>query len=174
MAALQPAFDPPRHIVVMGVAGCGKSSVAAALAQALGAAYQDGDAFHPPENIEKMSKGIPLTDVDRWPWLDAVAGAMRMSEGSIVMACSALRRAYRDHLRDGVKAKVFIAFLDGDMALISGRMAARDGHFMPPSLLQSQFDTLERPAADEWALAVDISGDIDASVAQILKHLDRG
>ncbi len=173
-AASQPAFDPPRRIVVMGVAGCGKSSVASALARALGAVYQDGDAYHPPKNIEKMSSGIPLADTDRWPWLDAVADAMRVSPGPVVMACSALRRTYRDRLRGGVGSDVFFAFLDGDLALISGRIAARDGHFMPPSLLQSQFDTLERPAADEWALAVDISGDIDASVMQILQHLRRG
>ena len=171
MAASQPVFEPPRRTVVMGVAGCGKSTVALALAQAVGAEYLDGDAFHPKANIEKMRQGVPLTDDDRWPWLDAVAAAMRAAPGPVVVACSALRRAYRDRLRQGAGGQVFFAFLDGSFGLTQSRMRARAGHFMPASLLQSQFDTLERPGAGEWALAVDISGDVAQVVAQITRHL---
>lgn len=163
-----PASDPMR-IVVMGVAGCGKSTVAEALAQALGCRYLDGDAFHPPSNIDKMTRGVPLTDADRWPWLDRVAEAF--GDEQTVIACSALRRAYRDRLR--ARGDVFFAFLDGSFDLIRGRMAERSGHFMPESLLRSQFETLEPPAADEWSVAADISGATDQTVAQIRAALGR-
>ncbi|MEM9780137.1 MAG: gluconokinase [Pseudomonadota bacterium] len=168
MVGSLPASEINR-IVVMGVAGCGKSTVAEALAEALDARYLDGDAFHPPENIDKMSQGVPLTDADRWPWLDAVAEGF--GDQPTVIACSALRRAYRDRLR--ARGDVFFAFLDGSFELIQGRMAARAGHFMPESLLESQFATLEPPAADEWSVAADISGETEATVAQILHALGR-
>lgn len=160
----------PRLIVVMGVAGCGKSTVAEALAARLGGAYLDGDAFHPRENIAKMSAGVPLTDDDRWPWLDRIAAAMREAEGCTVVACSSLRRAYRERLTEGAGEPVFFAFLDGSPELIAGRMGHRTGHFMPTALLESQFATLERPAPDEYAAAFDISGTTDETVTQICNH----
>ena len=156
----------------MGVAGCGKSSVAEALAARLGATYTDGDSLHPPENIAKMSAGTPLKDDDRWPWLDAVAAAMRTGAGRQVMACSALRRAYRERLTEGAGEPVYFVFLDGSRELIGARMHQRAGHFMPESLLDSQFAALERPAPDEFARAVDIDAPIDTIVERINDGFD--
>lgn len=171
MAASRPRSDVARLIVVMGVAGCGKSSVAEALAARMGATYLDGDSFHPKANIAKMSAGTPLTDDDRWPWLDRIAEEMRARKGDVVTACSALRHIYRDRLRIGADEPVFFAHLDGSRALIAKRMASRDGHFMPESLLDSQFATLERLEPDELGVTVDISGDLDAVTGAILAAL---
>jgi len=156
----------------MGVAGCGKSSVAEALAARIGATYTDGDSLHPSGNIAKMSAGTPLTDADRWPWLDAIAAAMRGGAGRQVLACSALRRAYRERLTDGAGEPIYFAFLDGSRALIGARMHQRSGHFMPESLLDSQFAALERPAADEFARAVDIDAPIGIIVDRICDGFD--
>jgi gluconokinase len=170
MAGSPSVSDPPRLVVVMGVAGCGKSTVAEALAARIGATYTDGDSLHPPGNIARMSAGIPLTDTDRWPWLDAVAAAMRDGRGRQVMACSALRRVYRLRLTEGAGEPVYFAFLDGSRELIAARMHQRSGHFMPESLLDSQFAALERPGPEEFARAIDI----DAPVGMIVERICEG
>jgi gluconokinase len=149
----------PHVVVMMGVSGSGKSTIAAMLAHRLGWTYEDGDWFHPKSNVEKMHHGEPLTDEDRWPWLKAIAAWIdetRKAGGHGVVACSALKRAYRDILIDG-RPDVRLVFLKGDQELIARRIAARDDHFMPPALLDSQFATLEEPAADEHPLTVSIA-----------------
>ena len=156
-----------RLFVVMGVAGCGKTTVGRALADALAAEFLEGDAFHPPGNIRKMSAGQPLTDDDRWPWLERFAIEMGAFDGLTVGGCSALRRAYRDHIRRVLDEPVVFIHLVGSRELIASRMAERTGHFMPASLLQSQFDTLEPPQADENAISVGI----DDSTAQIVDDI---
>lgn len=157
----------------MGVAGCGKSLIGARLAQALGAQALEGDAFHPPENIARMSAGIPLTDADRAGWLDLLA--QRLAEGRaqgrrLVLSCSALKRRYRDLLRRGDPDLVFVC-LHGDRALIEARMASRTDHFMPVSLLDSQLRDLELPQDDERALLCDLALPPDALVAAVLARL---
>ena len=147
-----------RHVIVMGVSGCGKSTVGALLGERLGVPFFDGDDFHPPENVAAMRSGRPLTDDDRWPWLAELASwlADREAEGrSSVMSCSALRRAHRDVLRTGAPEVLFV-HLDGPAEVIAGRVAARTGHFMPPSLLDSQVATLEPLAADEEGVVLDL------------------
>ena len=143
-----------RPVVVMGVSGSGKTTVGAALADALGLRFVDGDALHPAANVAKMAAGIPLDDADRAPWLDAVGAVL--ADGPVVVACSALKRAYRDRLRAAAPG-LQLVFLDGDRALLASRMTARPGHFMPASLLDSQLATLERPEPDEHALTADIA-----------------
>jgi gluconokinase len=142
------------RIVIMGVSGCGKSSVGEGLAARLGIAYRDGDDLHPPANVAKMRGGVPLSDDDRWPWLDRVA-AVLAGEAPVIVGCSALRRAYRDRLRAGAGGPVRFVHLAGSREVIAARMAARKGHYMPPSLLDSQFAALEPPGPDE-ALTVEI------------------
>src|SRR5437867_5632934 len=141
----------PSVIVVTGVSGSGKSTIASMLAQCLRWTYEDGDWFHPRSNIEKMHAGQPLTDEDRWPWLHAIAAwidATRRVGNHAVVACSALKRAYREILV-GERRDVAVVFLKGERELIARRLAARDGHFMPPSLLDSQFAALEEPQTAE-------------------------
>ena len=148
------------NLVFMGVCGCGKSTVAEIYAQRTGATLLEADIFHPPENIAKMSGGTPLTDADRAGWLAAMAArlAAGMARGEVmVMTCSALKKAYRDRLREG-DPDVFFIFLDGSQELLQSRLDARKGHFMPPGLLGSQLATLERPnLASEKCLHVSIS-----------------
>lgn len=158
------------RIVVMGVSGCGKSSIGAALAQALGCDFRDGDDLHPAANVAKMAAGNPLSDDDRWPWLDRVA-AVLADQPPVIVGCSALRRAYRDRLRTGAGGQVVFVHLAGSRDVIAERMAARADHFMPPSLLDSQFATLEPPGKDEAAINVDIDQPPDAIVAQVLGAL---
>ena len=160
-----------RRIVIMGVSGCGKSSVGAALSEALGIPYRDGDDLHPPANVAKMRAGEALTDADRWPWLDRVAQELA-SLAPVIVGCSALRRAYRDRIRAGAGGPVLFVHLAGSRALIAARMAARSGHFMPASLLESQFATLEPPGPDEAAITVDIDQPMDRLVADILRQLE--
>ena len=163
----------PRALIVMGVSGSGKSTVADALAKRLGWRYEDGDRFHPPGNVAKMSAGHPLTDQDRLPWLQAIADEIDRvcGEGErAVIACSALKRAYRDILLHG-RADVRFVFLKGTQDLIAGRMAARKGHFMPPDLLASQFRTLEPPAAGEHPITVSIDAPVAAIVDDIIHQL---
>lgn len=143
------------RVVVMGVAGSGKSTVGVALGARLAIPYRDGDDLHPPANIAKMAAGEPLTDADRWPWLDRVAAALS-ADAPLIVGCSALRRAYRDRIRAGAGGPVRFVHLAGSRAVIAARMAGRTGHFMPPSLLDSQFATLEPPGADEEAITVDV------------------
>jgi len=150
--------EGPSVIVVTGVSGAGKSTIAAMLAVRLGWAYEDADWFHPPANIEKMHAGKALTDEDRWPWLQGIAAwidATRRTGGHGVVACSALKRAYREILVAG-RSDIRIVYLKGERELIARRMTMRDGHFMPASLLDSQFATLEEPAGDERPIVVSI------------------
>ena len=142
------------RVVIMGVAGCGKSSVGQGLGRHLGIPYRDGDDLHPATNVEKMRAGIALTDDDRWPWLDRVADVLAR-DAPVIIGCSALRRAYRDRLRAGGGGLVQFVHLSGSRALIATRMAARTGHYMPASLLDSQFAALEAPGPDE-AVTIDI------------------
>ena len=155
----------------MGVAGCGKSRVGAALASQLGAAWRDGDDLHPPANIAKMAAGEPLTDADRAPWLALVGGALRAADGPVLIGCSALKRRYRDAIRDAAGAPVAFVHLAGPRDLIAARMAAREGHFMPVSLLDSQFAALEPLAVDETGITVDIDAAPAAVVAAAMKGL---
>ncbi|MFF8813171.1 gluconokinase [Streptomyces pactum] len=146
-----------RVVVVMGVSGTGKSTVGALLADRLGVPYAEGDAFHSPANIAKMSAGTPLDDADRLPWLDAIGAWARdhRSTGGVV-SCSALKRSYRDRLRAAAPG-LFFLHLTGDRDLIAERMAARTGHFMTGALLDSQFATLEPLQPDETGLALGIT-----------------
>lgn len=154
--------------IVMGVSGCGKSTVAQALAARTGGVYLDADDFHPPANKQKMAAGIPLTDEDRWGWLDALNQELRGRQpGKTFLACSALKEVYRDRLRAGVPELVFI-YLKGSRELIGRRLAARQGHFMPAALLDSQFATLEEPAD---AIVIDIDRPQDAVEAEALKAI---
>ena len=160
-------------LVVMGVSGAGKSTVAVVLADKLGWPLQEGDALHPPANVAKMSAGTPLTDEDRWPWLAVIAGVIdqwRAEGRSGIVTCSALRRAYRDILI-GPRREVRLVYLRGAKPLIAARLAARRGHFMPPALLDSQFAALEEPGADERPIAVDISNEADAIAAAIIAEI---
>lgn len=167
---------PP--VLVMGVSGSGKSTIGQALADALveqgqPTVFVDADDLHPTANKEKMRQGIPLTDDDRWPWLDACAAKIAAVEASgsrCVMANSALKRVYRDRLRQSAPGLV-IAFLDGSHDLIGERQAHRQHEYMPSSLLDSQFATLERPQPDEAAVDVSIDGPVDDTVTTILAAL---
>ncbi len=167
---------PQLHVTVavaMGVSGSGKTTIADGVAQRMGWRLVEGDKFHPPANVEKMSHGIPLTDEDRWPWLRAIAAeidAMRARGESAVVACSALKRAYRDILI-GDRKDVVLVYLRGDQPLIAARMAARKGHFMPPALLDSQFATLEEPGPDEHPIVVSVAPPAGAIVDEVLRQL---
>ncbi len=144
-----PAASAPLRLVVMGVSGCGKSTLAAALAQGLGLQMTDADALHSPESVAKMRAGVPLQDEDRWPWLQRIGQALSQASGAgAVVACSALRRAYRERIRAAAGGVRFV-FLDGPRSVLEQRLRERQHLYMPPSLLQSQLDTLERPGADE-------------------------
>jgi gluconokinase len=165
------------NVVFMGVSGCGKSTVAALHARATGATLIEADDFHPPANVEKMRAGTPLTDADRAGWLSAMAA--RIAEGrargeAMVVTCSALKRAYRDRLREGDPALIFV-HLAGSRELLAARIGARKGHFMPPSLLDSQLAALEPPVMPaERCITVDVGpepADIQASVASALASL---
>jgi gluconokinase len=164
---------PPCALVVMGVSGSGKTTIADKLAERLGWTCEDGDTYHPKSNVEKMSAGHPLTDEDRWPWLNAIADEIERvcsASGHAVVACSALKRTYRDVLLRG-RDDVRIVFLNGTQKLIADRLAARKGHFMPPGLLDSQFKTLEPPGPDENAIDVSIDAPVDTIVDDIVGKL---
>ena len=147
----------PRVLVVMGVSGSGKTTIAALLAGRLGWDFEDGDDFHPAANVAKMHAGTPLTDEDRWPWLHSIAAWIDATRagGHGVVACSALKRAYRDILI-GSRTDVRLVYLRGSRTLIARRQAARTGHYMPASLVDSQFDALEEPGPDETPLVVSV------------------
>ncbi|MGW5597949.1 gluconokinase [Streptomyces rochei] len=148
----------PHVVVVMGVAGTGKTTIGPLLAARLGVPYAEGDDFHPPANIAKMTAGTPLTDEDRWPWLDAIGGWAHGRAGlGGVVSSSALKRSYRDRLRATAPGVVFV-HLTGSRELIEDRMSHRQGHFMPTALLDSQFATLQPLERDEAGVAVDVSG----------------
>jgi gluconokinase len=165
---------PPSVVIVMGVSGSGKSTIGTLLAARLQWEFQDGDWFHPSANVEKMHKGVPLTDEDRWPWLHAIAAWIdkaRAAGRHGVIACSALKRCYRD-IVIGARPDVRLLFLKGNEELIARRIATRHGHFMPASLLRSQFVALEEPGADENPITVSIEPRPDEIVAQILSFLN--
>lgn len=160
-------------IIVMGVSGSGKSTVSEALARRLGFAAEDGDFYHPKANVKKMQNGIALTDEDRWPWLHVIADLIdryAAAHTPVVLACSALKRAYRDILVHG-RTDVRIVYLKGSRELIARRENHRKEHFMPPSLLGSQFDALEEPTADEHAIAVDIDAPVATIADSIIRQL---
>lgn len=154
-------------VVVMGVSGSGKSTVGAALAQRLRVPFADADDFHPPANIAKMTAGHPLDDDDRRPWLEAIGDWLAEHSGGGVMSCSALKRTYRDQLR-GHCPQVEFLHLAGTPDVIGRRQASRPGHFMPASLLKSQFDTLEPLEPDEHGVVVDVDQNIDAIIENYL------
>jgi gluconokinase len=164
--------NPAELLVVMGVAGSGKTTVAALLAGRLGSAFAEGDEFHSAANVAKMAAGTPLTDEDRWPWLagirDWLAERAQAGEGAVV-PCSALKRVYRDRLREA--GPVRFVHLTGTPALLAGRIQGRAGHFMPPELLTSQLATLEPLADDEPGLTVDVAERPAQIVDEILRRL---
>ena len=163
----------PCALIVMGVSGSGKSTIAYKLAERLRWRFEDGDRFHPASNVAKMSAGHPLTDEDRWPWLQAIADEIdRLCAAGehAVIACSALKRTYRDVLVHG-RSDVRMIYLEGSQQLIASRLAARKHHFMPPGLLESQFETLEPPGADENPLTVSIDASVDEIVDAIVQQL---
>ena len=163
----------------MGVSGSGKSTVGTNLARHLGLPFLEADDYHPAANVAKMSQGIPLTDEDRWPWLESLARAIRHTNeksGGVVASCSALKRAYRDYLRERIEIPVLFVLLDGDRETLLARMAARKNHYMPPSLLDSQLADLERPAPEEPVLTVSIQNSAEQIAADLeasLKALGR-
>lgn len=156
----------------MGVSGCGKSSVGAALAARLAGVYMDGDDLHPPANVAKMSAGIALTDADRWPWLDKVGACLALADDTALIGCSALKRVYRDRIRAVVEAPVSFIHLAGTREIIFRRLQARRDHFMPSALLESQFGALEPPDVDERAITVNIDQPLDTIVAAIIAALE--
>jgi gluconokinase len=160
-------------VVVMGVSGSGKTTIADGLARAEGWILLEGDSFHPPANIAKMHAGTPLTDEDRWPWLRAIAARedeLLAAGQSAVVACSALKRSYRDILI-GARSDTVLLYLRGSKTLIAERMKQRKGHFMPAALLESQFATLEEPGADEHPVIVDIGGPPDQVIQDAIRQL---
>ncbi|MAU21461.1 MAG: gluconokinase [Martelella sp.] len=162
----------PDAIIVMGVSGSGKSSVARRLAERAGHDFIEGDELHPAANVEKMSRGIPLQDEDRWPWLALIGAEIaRHRRAGVVVTCSALKKAYRDRLRQTAGGSLAFVFLDGSEALLSARMGHRTGHFMPVSLLQSQLATLERPDGEPGVVVVDIDQSLEAIVEAALAGL---
>ena len=157
-----------RQIVVMGVSGCGKSTVGELLAQQLGAEFIEGDSLHPASNVAKMAAGAPLTDADREGWLQTIAarlGAAHGDERGLVASCSALKRAYRDTLRASAPELRFV-YLQGDFDLLGARVAGRSGHYMPASLLASQFAALEEPGPDEHPITLDCRLEAQTLAAQ--------
>jgi gluconokinase len=156
--------------VVMGVSGCGKTSIGQGVADALRMDFVEGDALHPPANIEKMSRGIPLTDEDRFPWLDRIGRAIGEGRG-VVVSCSALKQIYRDRLRGFAAGQLIFVYLKGTEDLLLQRLTARKGHFMPASLLQSQLAALEDPMGEGGVVAVDISGSVPEIIAASLEAI---
>jgi gluconokinase len=165
-----------QHLVVMGVSGCGKTTVGERLAAILGWPFVEGDRFHPAANIAKMSAGVPLDDEDRRPWLETLAGRIRAAEAagtSSILSCSSLKRRYRDLLRSGAPRVRFV-HLHSDRTVLAARLAARTGHFFPPDLLASQFAALEPLGPDEDGVVVDAALDTDAQVRAALAGLALG
>lgn len=169
MTSAGPTIGADRPIVVMGVSGVGKTTIGEELARRRGTTFVDADDLHGPANIAKMSAGIPLVDADRWPWLDLV-GAALISAPGVVVACSALRRIYRDRLRATAPDTVFV-HLDAAPARVALQAESRAGHFMPPSLVQSQIDTLEPLGVDEVGVTVVVDAAPDALVDRIQQLL---
>ncbi len=161
-----------KNFIVMGVAGCGKSSVSALLAKRINATVIEADELHAPENIDKMTRGEALDDDDRWPWLFRVANEMRASNTPVIASCSALRRDYRQYLLDNVRLPIGFIHLHTNRDVIAYRMSNRTGHFMPLSLLDSQFETLEPLESDEVGVTVDISQPLDKVVDDAMRYIN--
>lgn len=159
--------------VIMGVSGCGKSSIGAAFAARIGADFVDGDDLHPAANIAKMAAGIPLTDGDRGPWLAAVGQTFLDRDQPLIVACSALKSSYRTIIRSNAGRQVIFLHLEGSRDVIAARMRAREGHFMPTELLDSQFATLEAFEVDEQAVRVDIDQTPDEILAELVAHFEK-
>jgi gluconokinase len=161
----------PTAILVMGVSGSGKTTLALALAQVTGYSFIEGDGLHPQSNVAKMVAGVPLNDSDRWPWLVRISDSLSEAafEKGGVATCSALKRAYRDLIRERAQVPVVMVYLDVPRTVLAARMAARQGHFMPASLLDSQLATLEVPGTDEAILRIDGQLSLQAQVASVLK-----
>ena len=157
--------------IIMGVAGSGKSSVGLALAREIGAVFIDGDDMHPKENIAKMSSGLPLNDDDRNPWLRNIGKALNNQIGTVIIACSALKKIYRDIIRKASEQEVMFLHLAGPFELIEDRMTHRTDHFMAPSLLESQFAILENPAFPESFIEIDIAQPFEAVVEEVVHNL---
>ena len=175
MAALPVQFERRPLVVVMGVSGCGKSTIGLALAQHWDLPFLDADDYHPATNVDKMSNGIPLTDEDRWPWLQALSQAIVAAAdeaGGVIATCSALKRKYRDFILMQVDRPLLFVFLDGDRDTLFARMQQRSDHYMPASLLDSQLADLERPHADEPAATFSVDKPVDALVDEIVNRLD--
>lgn len=157
--------------VIMGVAGCGKTTIGEQVVQQLGGVYIDGDDLHPPANIDKMSRSEPLDDVDRFPWLQEIGKLLSNAEGPTFVGCSALKKAYRKLIIDEAQKPVCFIYLKGNQALIAERMAARQGHFMPTALLDSQFKALEEPQGSENFIEIDISKPLEIVVNDICQTI---
>ncbi|MEB8433551.1 gluconokinase [Cocleimonas sp. KMM 6892] len=170
-------------IVVMGVSGCGKSTIGKALSTQLGLPFLEGDDFHPPENIEKMSNAIGLNDDDRWPWLDALGAAIhkkcnvekdkkKVVRKGVIVSCSALKHSYRQRLLNASGEQILFVYLDGSRDTLLLRIQSRTEHYMPASLLDSQLETLEKPTNDELAITVSIEQSVDKIVDEILDKIN--
>ncbi|MGH6861513.1 MAG: gluconokinase [Phyllobacterium sp.] len=154
------------RVVVMGVSGSGKTSVGEAIAAVLGLPFVEGDLLHPKTNVEKMSAGIPLTDEDRWPWLDKIGAELAGAGKGIIVSCSALKRVYRARLRQRAGGSLAFVFLDGSLEVLRDHMGRRTGHFMPLSMLNSQLATLEPPTGEPLVLRQDIASPVDHIVQE--------
>lgn len=161
------------RIIVMGVSGSGKTSVGVAIAEALKLPFLEGDTLHPEHNVEKMSSGIPLTDDDRWPWLDKIGIELAKAENGLVVSCSALKKSYRERLREKAGGPLAFIFLDGEVEVLRSHMGKRTGHFMPVSMLDSQLSTLESPVGEDLVFRQDVSRSIDAIVGASVGWLRR-
>jgi gluconokinase len=168
---VQPAAHSYACVLIMGVSGSGKTTVGRLLSERTGRPFMDGDALHPPANVAKMAAGIPLTDEDRWPWLDKVGEWIVDHRTDGIMACSALKRAYRDRLRQA-DPDLRLVYLCGDRALLEDRIGQRHGHFFPAGLLDAQLADLEEPTADEHSVTVYIGPSPEELVTQITVALD--
>lgn len=169
-----PSKQSAKILVVMGVSGCGKSTVGRAVAERIQRPFLDADDYHPAANVEKMSRGIPLVDEDRWPWLDILAETLlqrAQSDEVVVCACSALRRVYRDRLQSASNQQMLFIYLQGDVATIAARLSHRSDHFMPTSLLESQFAALEPPTSDEQVIVVPIGESVESLVDSIVQQI---
>lgn len=168
MAELQLAYNDARLIVVMGSTACGKSTIGSALAEQLNAVFIEGDDYHSTENKSKMACGTPLTDEDRWLWLQNLGELMRAQKSRVVTSCSALRKVYRQHIAEYANEPVLFVYLRGSKTLLESRLEGRKNHFMNKALLTSQLETLEIPDSTEFSLSIDIDTDQQTICANIL------
>lgn len=163
--------SPCPIIVVMGVSGCGKSSLGRILADRFRVPFIEGDDYHPPQNLAAMESGVALSDADRWPWLDAIGTVLSTTEGGSVVSCSALRASYRERLLSASGRSILFAFLNAERDVLLERLMQRTDHFMPASLLASQLDTLEAPDANEWSIELPASENLKQLAFRVERHL---